>query len=119
MLKTNLKDTNYRAKIVQLKNIRKHSNADKLQCVTIDFQTVITGMNAKEGDIYIYFPLECAINKEYLSWSNSFSSPDMNEDKTKKGFFDKNGRVRAVRLRGEPSQGYIIQIGRASCRERV
>lgn len=108
MLKINLKDTNYRAKIVQLKNIRKHSNADKLQCVTIDFQTVITGMDAKDGDIYIYFPLECAINKEYLSWSNSFSSPDMNEDKTKKGFFDKNGRVRAVRLRGEPSQGYII-----------
>lgn len=108
MLKINLEDTNYRAKIIQLKGLKKHPNADKLQVATIDFQTVITGMDAKDGDIYVYFPLECQINKEYLSWSNSFSSVEMNENKEKKGFFDKNGRVRAVRLRGEPSQGYII-----------
>lgn len=101
---------NYLAKIIKLKDLRKHSNADKLQVVTVDFQNVITGMDAKEGDIYVYFPLECAINKDFLAHTNSFSNAEMNKDKDVKGFFDKNGRVRAVKLRGEPSQGYIIPL---------
>ncbi len=102
---------NYLCKIVELKGLRKHSNADKLQVVTVDFQNVITGMDAKDGDIYVYFPLECAINKDFLSWSNSFEDKEMNSDKEVKGFFNKHGRVRAIKLRGEPSQGYIIPVG--------
>lgn len=110
MLKINLEDTNYRAKIVRLENIKKHPNADKLQIVTIDYNSVITGLDAKEGDIYVYFPLECAINKEFLSWSNSFEERSFNADVNQRGFFNKHGRVRAVKLRGEPSQGYIIPV---------
>lgn len=101
---------NYLAKIVKLSAGRKHPNADKLQIFNIDGNNVITGLDAKESDIYIYFPLECAINKEYLSWSNSFSSPELNADKTKKGFFPNTGRVKAVRLRSQPSEGYIVPI---------
>lgn len=104
------KQSNYLAKIVKIDNLRKHSNADKLQVTTIDFQNVITGLDCKVGDIYVYFPLECAINKEFLFWSNSFEDKSLNADNTQKGFFNKHGRVRAVKLRGEPSQGYIIPI---------
>lgn len=110
MLKINLEDTNYRAKVVKLEGLRKHSNADKLQVATIDFNNVITGLEAKDGDIYIYFPLECAINKDFLAWSNSFEEKTLNADVTQRGFFNKHGRVRAVKLRGEPSQGYIIPV---------
>lgn len=110
MLKINLEDTNYRAKIVKLEGLRKHSNADKLQVATIDFNNVITGLEAKDGDIYVYFPLECAINKDFLAWSNSFEEKILNANVSEKGFFNKHGRVRAVKLRGEPSQGYIIPI---------
>jgi len=110
MLKINLEDTNYRAKIVKLEGLRKHSNADKLQVATIDFNNVITGLEAKDGDIYVYFPLECAINKDFLAWSNSFEEKTLNADVTQRGFFNKHGRVRAVKLRGEPSQGYIIPV---------
>jgi len=110
MLKINLEDTNYRAKIVKLEGLRKHSNADKLQVATIDFNNVITGLEAKDGDIYVYFPLECAINKDFLAWSNSFEEKTLNADVTQRGFFNKHGRVRAVKLRGEPTQGYIIPV---------
>lgn len=110
MLKINLEDTNYRAKIVKLEGLRKHSNADKLQVATIDFNNVITGLEAKDGDIYVYFPLECAINKDFLAWSNSFEEKTLNANVSERGFFNKHGRVRAVKLRGEPSQGYIIPI---------
>ena len=101
---------NYLAKIVKLENIRKHNNADKLQIVSIDFQDVITGLDANEGDIYVYFPVECKINPDFLSYTNSFRDKELNQDKDKVGFFESTGRVKAVRLRGEKSMGYIVPI---------
>lgn len=99
---------NYLAKVVQLKGLRKHNNADRLQCVDIDFQTVITGLDAKEGDLYVYFPLECKINKDFLAFTNSFRNKELNKDKEKAGFFEENCRVKAMKLRGEKSCGYIV-----------
>lgn len=97
---------NYLAQIVRLDNLRPHPNADKLQIATIQGNSVIVSLDAKEGDVYVYFPLECAINKEFLSWGNSFSDKTLNQDKEVSGFFCKKGRVRAVKLRGMPSMGY-------------
>lgn len=110
MLKINLEDTNYRAKIVQLGEPKKHNNADKLQCWNIDFQNVITDLGYKSGDIVAYFPVECAINKEFISFINGFEDKTQNKDIEKKGFFNKHGRVRAIKLRGEASQGFIIPV---------
>lgn len=101
---------NYLAKVVQLNNIRKHENADRLQCVSIDGNNVITGLDAQNGSLYVYFPLESAINKEFLSWGNSFEDKELNQNKEVKGFFGKKGRVRAIRLRGERSEGYIVPV---------
>ena len=101
---------NYLAKVVELNNIRKHENADRLQCVAIDGNNVITGLDAQNGSLYVYFPLESAINKEFLSWSNSFEDKELNQNKEVKGFFNKKGRVRAIRLRGERSEGYIVPV---------
>lgn len=101
---------NYLAKIVKLKGLRKHPNADKLQLVDIDYQTVVTGMEAKEGDIYVYFPVECTINKDFLSFTNSYRDKTLNKDQTKSGFFEERGRVKAVKLREQKSMGYLIPV---------
>jgi hypothetical protein len=101
---------NYLAQIVALENIRPHPNADRLKIATIQGNSVIVGLDAKEGDVYVYFPLECAINKEFLSWSNSFSDKSLNSDKEVAGFFNAKGRVRAVKLRGIPSMGYAVPV---------
>lgn len=101
-------NSNYLAKIIVIDNLRKHSNADRLQVTSIDGNNVITGLNAEIGKVYIYFPIESAINKDYLSWSNSYEDKLMNKDSEIKGFFNKHGRVRAIRLRGEKSEGYIV-----------
>jgi len=118
---------NYLAKIVELKGIRKHTNADKLACISIDFQNVIIGLQAKEGDIYVYFPVECKINLDFLRFTNSFRDFTENADyknsnndrkmylsleENKKervvGFFDENGRVKTMKLREEKSMGYLV-----------
>jgi hypothetical protein len=109
MLKISEKSNpNYLAQIVKLENIQPHPNADRLQIATIQGNSVIVGLDAKEGDVYIYFPLECSINKEFLSWSNSFSDKSLNSNKEVAGFFNNKARVRAVKLRGIPSQGYAL-----------
>lgn len=109
MLKINLKDTNYRAKLVALGEPKQHPNAERLQIFTIDFQSIITDLSYKQGDVVVYFPLECTINKELISFFNGFEEKVLNQDQTQKGFFNKHARVRAVRLRQEPSQGFVIK----------
>jgi len=99
---------NYLAQIFRLDNIVPHPNADRLQIASIQGNSVIVSLDAKEGDVYVYFPLECAINKEFLSWSNSFSDKTLNANKQAVGFFGKQCRVRAVKLRSVPSMGYAL-----------
>lgn len=100
--------SNYLAKVVKLHNVRKHSNADRLQCVAIDGNNVITGSGAKDGDIVVYFPLESQINAEFLRDTNSYADSTLNKDTTVKGYFPDSGRVRATKLRSEKSEGYMV-----------
>lgn len=101
---------NYLAKLVVLKGLKKHPNADKLQVAMIDFQQVITDMTAQENDVYVFFPLECVINHDFLSATNSFRHSHLNKivDDENCGFFEDKGRVKAVKLRGEKSMGYLV-----------
>ena len=110
MLEIKNTDSNYLCKVVRLQNVRKHSNADRLQVVNIGMNTVITGLDAKDGDIYIFFPIESKISVDFLSFTNSFRDKTKNLDPDKVGFFEDNCRVRAMSLRGERSMGYIVPI---------
>lgn len=110
MLKTISDNPNYLARVVQMPELNKHPNADKLALANISGSIVITGINANAGELYIYFPLESAINKDFLSFVNGFQEPDLNKDKNKKSFFGKHGRVRALSLRGVVSEGYLHPV---------
>lgn len=102
---------NYLCKIVEVKHLRKHTNADKLLVLTIDGNDVITSDQTQEGQVSIYFPLECQIAREYLSANNEYRNKDLNVDKEHNGgFFDDRGRVKAVKLRGQKSEGFIVPI---------
>jgi tRNA-binding EMAP/Myf-like protein len=101
---------NYLATVTQITHLRPHPNADRLKVCTIYGNNVITGTTANEGDLVVYFPIECTISKEFLSYTNSFEDVSLNADPKKKGFFNKHGRVRAINLRGSKSEGYIIPV---------
>ena len=103
-------NTNYLCKIVKLGKIMPHPNADRLAIATIDFQNVIVGLNMKEEDVVAFFPVESSINKEFLAFTNSFHHKELNADKEEVGFFGDKGRVKAIKLRGERSMGYIVPI---------
>lgn len=104
-------NVNYLAKIVKIDNFHKHSDPEvtKLKCCCIDGFNIITGIDSEPG-LYVYFPTACCINPKFLSYANLYRHGELNVDQTKTGMFEDNGRVKAIRLRGELSEGFIIPI---------
>lgn len=100
--------SNYLARVVRLESPKKHPNADRLQIWNVNGYDVITDMSRKEGDICIYFPIECQIDNQILSKLNLYSDKDLNADKNVTGYVHKTGRVRAVKLRDIMSEGMIL-----------
>ena len=96
--------------IVELANVREHPNADRLKLATVLGTTVVVGLDAKNGDIVIYFDSNLRLGHEYLHHNNLYSDAGMNSDISKKGYFGKNGRVRAQKFRGELSNGYVADL---------
>lgn len=103
-------NANYTAQIVCLNALEKHPNADKLQLANISGQKVITSLDAKLGQYYIYFPVESQISEKFLSFANLFEDKEKNSDKTKRGYVHKSGRVRMIKLREIFSEGIILPI---------
>jgi hypothetical protein len=96
--------------IARLQNIRKHPNADRLQLATVLGATVIVGLEAKEDDVVIYFDSNLRLSHKYLYNNNLYSNKELNFDTTKKGYFGKNGRVKAQNFRGETSNGFVASL---------
>ena len=104
-------NVNYLAKIVNISNFHPHSDPEvtKLKCCTVDGFNIITGIDSEPG-LYVYFPTACCINSNFLSFTNLYRHSELNADSKKTGMFEDNGRVKAIRLRGELSEGFILPI---------
>lgn len=103
---------NYLAKLFFLKEsqIKKHPNADRLSIVEVDYTPIISN-NPQANTWYVYFPTESQINADFLRKTNSYRKVEMNLDpNATPGFFESNGRVKTVKLRGEYSSGYIVPL---------
>lgn len=101
--------SNYEATLVQIDNIRKHNNADRLQCTNIFGNNIIVGLDTKVGDVGIFFPLESQIGYEFAVANDLIRRKDEN-GKTVGGMFGNNRRVKAQTLRGEKSMGFYMPL---------
>ena len=102
-------NVNYLAKIVRIENFKPHSDPEvtRLKCCVIDGFNIICGMDSEPG-LYVYFPTACCLNPDFLKYANLYRHPELNSDPGQSGMFDDNGRVKAIRLRGELSEGFIL-----------
>ena len=100
---------NYLSKIVDIKCFRKHKDPEvtRLQCCTIDGFNIITGIDSKPG-LYVYFPALSCINGDFLRFANLYRHKELNNNPEQSGMFDESGRVKAIKLRGEISEGFIL-----------
>ena len=102
---------NYLAKIVNITEFTKHPNPDctGLKCAHVGGYSISVSKDMPEG-LYVYFPIGVQINKNILSWANLFRKGELNRDSEKTGFFDDNGRVKAIKLQKYPSEGFLMPI---------
>lgn len=96
--------------VTKLCNVREHPNADRLKLATVLGCQVVVGLDSKDGYLIIYFDSNLRLSHEYLSCNNLYSNSELNSDTTKKGYFGKNGRVKAQKFRGEVSNGYVAEL---------
>lgn len=101
---------NYSAQIVEIKNIIPLEKCDNIVGTMLMGNHVIVSKDVKVGDIGLLFPLECSISSDFLKMNNLYREKTINADNTKAGFFELNGRVRCVKLRGNKSEGFYIPI---------
>ena len=96
--------------ITTLHNLRKHSNADRLQCVEVFGQNVIVDMSYYEGQKVIFFPSDGQLSEEFATKNNLVRKKDENGNNIG-GYLDPVKRnITAVKLRGEKSEGLILPV---------
>ena len=100
----------YNAYIVTINELRKHSNADRLQVATVFGENVIVDLSYKVGDKCVYFPTDGQLSVEFANDMNLVRKKDEN-GKNIGGYLEPNKRnIKAINLRGERSNGLILKI---------
>ena len=119
----------YCATIVQIGEVKPIEDSDFLAMTLVNgFPIVVRKDQVKEGDVMVYCPIETQINSQFLHVNNLYgidcyssnrnayqvfdliAGGKQDEAKKKCGFFNKHGRVKLIRLRGQASMGYLITI---------
>ena len=96
--------------VTTLKNVRQHPNADRMKLADCFGNTVCVGLDAAEGEIGIYFPVDGQLSVEYCNENNLVRRKDENGNNVG-GYLDPEKRnIRAIKLRGEKSDGLFMPI---------
>ena len=92
------------AKIVKIKDVIKHPNADSLDICTVGGWKVVTKINEfKKDELVVYFEID--------SWIPTEIAPFLSKGNDPKEFnLIKGERLRTAKLRGVVSQGLILPI---------
>ena len=102
-------NVNYLAKVIKIEVFKPHTDPEvtRLKCCTVDGFNIICGIDSEPG-WYVYFPTACCLNPDFLKYANLYRHKELNADAEQSGMFEDNGRVKAIRLRGELSEGFIL-----------
>ena len=111
LIKSEKFNPNYLAKIVNITDFTKHPNPDctGLKCAHVGGYSISVSKDTPEG-LYVYFPIGVQINGNILSFLNLYRKAELNKDQDKTGFFDENGRVKAIKLQKYPSEGFLLPV---------
>lgn len=130
---------NYLATICQIENLYPIEGADRLMRTTINGNDMVVSKDMKVGDVVVYVPVETAICEQFLSANNLYEMSEAHRNanfaeveelikyantaeddydakqsmamaKSMCGFFNKRGRVRMLKLRGQYSMGFVIPV---------
>lgn len=98
----------YNAVITRITNLRPIPKADRLLVGECLHQEVVVGIDTREGQLGIFFGADGRLLDEFLTYNNLVRK--VNEDGTKSGSFDTNGKVRIQKIRGQKSNGFFCPL---------
>lgn len=101
---------NYACSVIKLPVKQKVEGLDNLVRVSVFGNDCLVGKESAEDVLYLFFPAECAISKDFLSNNNLYRESTLNKDKSKKGFFEPSGRVKSLKFKGVISTGFVIPV---------
>ena len=107
LIKSTKANINYLAKVIDITNFLPHPNAERMKIAQVGGYKVCVGIDEPAGR-YVYFPVNSEINPNLLSYCNLYRHTEKNSNIKKAGFFNDNGRVTAIKLRGFPSEGFLL-----------
>lgn len=96
--------------VAELGDVTAIEGADRIKQATVCGVTVIVSADSKDGDRVLFFDSNLALSKEYLSANNLYANKELNADKESTGYFGRNGRVKAMKLRGVISCGFVASL---------
>lgn len=99
----------YCGHVCEVKELRKHPNADRLQIATFFGNDTCVGLNVVQGEIGIYFPSDLQLSVEFCDENHMCRKRADGTDDT--GYLDRDKRnIRPIKLRGEKSDGIFVPL---------
>lgn len=97
--------------VVRVEQLRKHTNADRLQIATFFGNDTIVGLDVNVGDIGVYFPVDGQLSERFCQVNNLVRVKDPETGKNIGGYMEPDKRnIKAIKLRGEKSDGLYMPI---------
>ena len=103
---------NYTCQVIKLPPKIPIKGLDNLVYVSVQGNSCLISKDSPEDELYLYFPCESKISDAFLRENNLFRNFALNSqpDPDKKGFFEDNGRVKALKFKGIISSGFVIPL---------
>lgn len=103
---------NYSATVIRVPKVRKAQNSDRLYIVDALGMSAIVDDSwiDREGELALLFPAEVQLSENYTANNNLYRDNVMNIDQSQRGYIDANRRVRAMKLRGNISNGLVLPL---------
>lgn len=100
----------HKAIIAQVTAVEPITGADHIQVAYILGERVITSKSVGVGHTGILFPAELQLSTAYCHYNNLFRHSELNQDQSKRGFFDDNRKVRAQPFMKVKSEAYFAEL---------
>lgn len=103
---------NYAAEVYKVPALTKAENSDRLYQMIVGGMSVIVDESwlARTGELMVVFPAESQLSFRLASGANLHRHPELNTNPEEAGYLEDNRRVRAIRLRGNPSNALALPL---------
>lgn len=97
-----------KAIVTKVDAVEEIPNANTIQIAYVLGERVIVDKDTKVGDVGVFFMPDLQLSEEFCAQNNLYRHSNLNNDKTKTGFFEDNRKVRCQPFMKVRSEGFFV-----------